>query len=257
MGKIDSSLNRSEGQRRHKPEQNLDAFKVSATSSIAKLLAQLLREKLYVRAFLPGGTEFAMGRIREQTEKYFDIEFLNDEARECRIDAGDRIDMVSRLDGIKVQFQVQRRETAQYSGATVLRCALPEVAYRLQRRDAFRVYPTPGTRLELVLRRESNREFAYEILNLSATGVGFALAADVPPVQIEQIFEHSRLELGTRVPIPCSLLVRSVSLIENRSEGYPVGRVGAQFINLPAPVQRRLQTYVQDLERAAIRAARA
>jgi c-di-GMP-binding flagellar brake protein YcgR len=105
----------------------------------------------------------------------------------------------------------------------------------------------------MVVRGNPGEEHEHDILDLSATGVAFRLREDQPTIREGQVIEHARMELGPQVPIPVSMVVRSVLKMNGGAPGHDTYRVGAEFANLPGPVERRIQVYVLDTERATRR----
>ncbi len=183
--------------------QILNQFRVSGPALVKSVLGQLAKRREAVSVFLPQTeNSFARGIVVEVTQDFVEIEVRRDDIAHVELANQLDLEFVSLIEGVKTQFQARLIRIETSDQLAYLQCALPETAYRLQRRDAFRVRPAPGSQPEIVVRTTPGAELSYEILDLSATGVAFVLSAGPYTLEVGDVLEHSRLELGPRVPIP-------------------------------------------------------
>ncbi|MCX7274611.1 MAG: flagellar brake protein [Burkholderiales bacterium] len=150
--------------------------------------------------------------------------------------------VVALPENIRIQFDCpQPRITGNGDRFEVI-CAMPTLIHRIQRRDAYRVRPPMRRPVQCVMRPFQGQERAYQVLDVSATGVALAIDPEFALPAIGEIWQHCRLEIPGYAPIPCDLDVR---VIGPAPEGDPPGnRIGCLF-HRPIPVQ----VYVRDAER--------
>lgn len=234
--------------------KSLEDFKVSAPSMVIALLAGLVEQRTILTVYKDlDNPTFVTGYPVHCDDSFIDLDISRDDAAQWDWLDKRRGVIVGFLQGIKLQFHPEVQMIRRENAAWFLRCSLPDFVYRIQRRGAYRVLSPLEQAPELVLRSSPGCETAYSVLDLSATGLAFELRPEATQVQVGDSFEHARLELGWRVPIPCSLAVRSVSAVQVEPCQGVIVRVGAEFVNLPAAIARDIQMYVYEAERAALR----
>lgn len=225
----------------------LDAFRISGTTAIRQLIQGLVSGHALITLYARRDHMFFVAtQVLEFDDGTIDFDLNTDAHRRNEILAGDDCIVVAFLDQIKIQFDVRILEARAAAGRWRLRCRAPETVYRLQRRDAFRVRPGPVLGATCVLRNAGRPETRRTIVDLSVTGVSLAWPQDEPPPPVDTVWEHSRIEVERRVPLPCTLVVRTVEHAEPGS----VARIGCAFTRLPPEIERALQCLVTDIERA-------
>lgn len=153
-------------------------------------------------------------------------------------------------DNIKTQFALRGLHVVHETPAVVtLRSLIPSELHRMQRRDAFRVSPPPDDAARCVRPLGDGSELACELLDLSAGGLSIRLPAGLAAPAFGEIWRHCRIEAGDRA-IPCELVVRR-ALDDAQVPG--AHRVAFAFHAPPSEVLRRIQLYVIDIEKRAIR----
>lgn len=186
-----------------------------------------------------------------------DLEFNTDEARRDAFRGAVGVTAVALLDRVKLQFGLGRFTLVGEGERGRIRAPLPRSLVRLQRRDAFRVEPTPSAVPRLWL-REHGGERSVRILDVSATGLAFEVVPDAVVPQVGTCLGACRLELPAMAPIRCDLLVRAVEPnvdpFSDPAEGAPL-RVGCAFDALEPSAARAVQVFV-NLAQARGRRAR-
>jgi c-di-GMP-binding flagellar brake protein YcgR len=179
-----------------------------------------------------------------------DFEFKTDDAREAAFRRADRLVGVAFPGGVKLQFELARFTIVDLPDPARLRAHLPERAWRIQRRDAYRVTPPPHGLARLHLPDgEAAREVA--VVDVSATGLAYlARSADAPEVGARMA--GALLGLPACAPIRCVLHVRDVA--PAFGEDRATLRVGCELEGLDPPAMRAVQVYVNA---AQVRARRA
>jgi c-di-GMP-binding flagellar brake protein YcgR len=162
--------------------------------------------------------------------------------------AGSRLSVKGRADGVEVNFEVEIVEHERPSSASeaLLRFLLPARAERLQRRGAYRIQAMRGGRLGELARRMNGSERRHAVLDLSGDGVGILVERNNAPSPGD-IWRNCRLEIDQEAPIPCDLTVRTLQALPHGNSL----RVGCAFERLPAEVRRSVERYVIDFQRAA------
>ena len=175
-----------------------------------------------------------------------DLEFNTDPARRDAFRGADGVTAVALLDRVKLQFGLARFTLVGEDERGRLRAPLPRSLVRLQRRDAFRVEPSPSAVPRLWL-REQGGERAVRILDVSATGLAFEVLPDAVAPQVGTCLGACRLELPAMAPIRCDLLVRvveaTVDPFSDPAEGATL-RVGCAFDALEPSAARAVQVFV-------------
>lgn len=172
------------------------------------------------------GARFAVGvSFPEDVKTQFTLDALSPIGRSARPDASDHL-------------------------PAALHAPLPPEAYRLQRRDAFRVCPPAEDEAHCVQRLEAGAELRHPLIDLSAGGLSIRLAPGSTAPAPGQIWRHSRIEAAGDLVIPCELMVRGLYR-DAAPDGAP--RVAFEFHAMPAEALRRVQVYVIDIEKRSRR----
>jgi c-di-GMP-binding flagellar brake protein YcgR len=157
--------------------------------------------------------------------------------------------VVALHEGVKLQFELDAQAIAPAPGSAQglwrLQARLPQIIYRLQRRDAFRVTPSAlaPAQLWLATPGQAGRERTVQVVDVSATGIAFRWPerTDAPPQQGSRL-ARCRLELAGTVPIDCTLVVTETRAGEDAAD--PRLRVGCRFEGLSPSEARAVQIYV-------------
>ena len=175
-----------------------------------------------------------------------------DNATNQRIERAERLDCVTRLDKIRIEFALSGHRPSFEDGRPGFRAALPDEVLRLQRREFFRLQ-TPATHsitclLPLPTLGGDERQTELRIIDISGGGVAVA----VPPTGIEfgpgAEFRHCMLNLPDSKPIDARLVVRNVFRITNR-DGIEMLRAGCQFLDMPRGAEDQILRYIMRAER--------
>jgi len=233
------------------PEQDLDKleeFKLTAEKPIRRLLNDLASKKALISLYSnEDPAVFIVSRLSAIDGDTIELEIQTEPARRASVLQHGYCTVVGFLDQLKVQFE------AVFIGADpeseAVRCKLPETLFRIQRRSAYRVRPPIGQPGQVAIRTEPGQEHHFELMDLSATGLSFKRTADEKLFELGELIQHARMELGPRVPIPCSFEVRAIIQLQVVTGMPAAWRIGCEFVNMPAEVERSVQVYVQDVER--------
>lgn len=229
----------------------LEAFAIRGEAAIRALLESVARRNTMLTVFAHDDHDtFLVTRIDAIGARGLVVDLTTESARAHRLADGGRSIAVCRLDGVKLQIPlgIERIDGHEGTGMS-MRCSLPEVVYRLQRRDGYRVRPMPGHAAAVVLRDGRGGELRYELYDISVAGLSFIADAD-RRWTVGDRHEHARLYLGVYSPLPCTLDVSSLKPFVCSQEANERWHVGCAFRYLSGEVERDLQRFVTDFQRA-------
>lgn len=237
------------------PEQDLEKlaeFKLTAERPIRRLLSELASKKALISLYSnEDPTVFIVSRIIAVEDDSIELEIQTEKVRRASVLQHGYCTVVGFLDQLKVQFEANFIDAD--PEAETVKCEVPALLFRIQRRSAYRVRPPIGQPGQVAIRHEAGQEHLYELLDLSATGLSFKRLADDQAFELGDLREHARMELGPRVPVPCSFEVRAIVPLQAVIGLPEAWRIGCEFVNMPAEVERSVQVYVQDVERTLLR----
>jgi c-di-GMP-binding flagellar brake protein YcgR len=228
----------------------IDEFRVGHPIEVLALLKRLVDGNVMVQLSAPGGaayTSVLWTVDAAQRRIGFDADPAHPQVRSL-LDAGEAT-AVAYLEAIKLQFDLRGLILVHGNNASTLQATLPEVMYRFQRREYFRV----RTRDDAVahLRHPSLPEMslALRVLDISVGGCALALAPQVPPIAAGIDIAGVRLDLDADTRLDATLHVQHVSsgLLSSASGS----RLGCSFASLDGPSQRALQKYIDLTQRRA------
>ncbi len=227
--------------------ETLARFEIRGALSVAQVIEDLVRERALITLYAPRDFgEFVVSRILHRDSRGIGFDFTTDDARRRALLGGDTLLVVAMLDRVKVQFGANDLRLKQSGDRATLHCAMPERIHRIQRRDAFRVRPSPLSGADCVVRTPEGMR-AYPLLDVSVGGIALSMPDGVPVPPIGHTWRHCHLDIAGYPAIPCELEVRFVGT--GLLEGSAGVRIGCVFVR-PAPeTERAVQVFVMDVER--------
>lgn len=237
------------------PEQDLEKlteFRLTSERLIRRLLGELAIKKALISLYSnEDPTVFIVSRIIAVEDGSIELEIQTEKARRASVLQHGYCTVVGYLEQLKVQFEATFIHVD--PEAETVKCEVPGLLFRIQRRSAYRVRPPIGQPGQVAIRQEPDQEHLYEILDLSATGLSFKRLVGNRSFELGELLEHARMELGPRVPVPCSFKVRAIVPLQTVTGLPDAWRIGCEFVNMPAEIERSVQVYVQDVERTLLR----
>lgn len=238
---------------KHLPDTDpelLQRFAVVQPAAVRRMVEVLSTHRELVTLYAADDhSTFLLTQIIAVGDKGLVVDMTTDGGRAERFRPGGRCIAICLPLNLKVQFEMEIVALDRTERSSTLRCAMPAVLFRIQRREAFRVAPPPGYGAALVIRTGDGGERRIELSDVSATGLGFSSPADETWIP-GQVIEHARLYLGHYAPLPCTLVVATVFPEAAAPGGAGRMRVGCAFRHLSGEVSRDLQRFVTDVERA-------
>ncbi len=230
----------------------LTPFEISDQMLIKSTLRELMRHAgaIYLTARQPNRLSVSARMVSFDATDIV-IEANVDDARLQELMSANAPCLIANLGFVQVQFDLHNLRLTSASNRIALCGAVPNVVYRIQRREGVRVRPFASQPIVCHMRSAQGRSTGWSVLDLSVIG----LALQVPALAIipatDTIIEHAQLEYGSDTPIPVHLAVRRCWLADDAPES---GRVlGCEFRYLDQNNERRLQLLITEIERASFR----
>ncbi len=230
----------------------LGSFRVDGALAIRSVLRELIRKRALVVLYdVRDPARFVASQVIEVGDRDLQLEFVTDDRRRQSIlDAGAAI-VVAFLEQIKIQFEARGLRASGTADALSVTCAIPDVLYRIQRRDAYRVRPLATDEAMVHVQDGRGGEHPYRMIDMSASGVAFAWPADEPPPELGTPLPRCRIGFAERPPLPVALVIRQVS--EGLAAEGGMRRIGCEYGALPPEIARAVQMTVLDFETRAAR----
>jgi c-di-GMP-binding flagellar brake protein YcgR len=217
-------------------------FRVRAPSEIASLLRTLQQQDTRISLSAPNGASLSCGVSRVDPERALlslDVGDGNEQLQALL--SADEITAVAYLDQIRLQFELLDPVLIN----THLRCQMPSVMYRFQRRETFRVQSnlsTPQVRLVHPLRPDL--DLNLRILDLSLGGVALLLPAEVAPFPPGCELASAQVILGRDIRFRTSLRLQNARPIDAKGNS----QLGWTFTQLDAEATLFLQRYIDQTQ---------
>jgi c-di-GMP-binding flagellar brake protein YcgR len=230
--------------------EDLERFQIHSRIEIVTVLRALIERRAQLTVHYGQGEEFMLSTLVAVNPDYEELVFdcSGDQGANARLLRSPRLNFVSSLEQVRIQFSAQRAEATAYDGLPAFRVRIPDALLRLQRRDYFRIAPPLASALvaRIADPRESSRTAELRILDISAGGIA---VADVP--------QGLRLETGM-VLEQCAVQLPDVGAVSFKAEvcnvvpnGAPGGavRCGLRYLDMPGAIAARIQRYILKLDR--------
>lgn len=226
----------------------IDEFRVTHPAERVSLLRNLADRSVLVQLSGPGGVAYTtvLWSVDAQQRRIsLDVDPAHPQVA-ALIDGGEAT-AVAYLDTIKLQFDLHGLVLLHGKSASVLQTALPDVVYRFQRREFFRVRTREGAQAHLRHPALPEMALVLRVLDLSIGGCALALPADVPPIAAGIRVAGVRIELDVDTQFSTELAIQHVSGgFHPQAQG---SRLGCAFGALDGAAQRNLQRFIDLTQR--------
>jgi c-di-GMP-binding flagellar brake protein YcgR len=164
------------------------------------------------------------------------------------LQASDEVLAVAYQDSIRIEFELAGLTLVKGQGQATLRCPLPPMLYRFQRRQAFRVQPLGSNYPRVRLQHPQWPEMPLDlrVLDLSVTGLALLLPPGLPPLAAGLTLPGVRVELERDTHFEATLSLQHAA---DNIDGPPGTRLGCAFVSLPAGAERELQSFIDLTQR--------
>lgn len=226
----------------------LDEFRVVHPAEVLSLLRRLVDGNVVVQLSGPGGAAYTTVLWAVDTHQRrisFDADAGHPQVAPL-VDGGEAT-AVAYLDAVKVQFDLSHMMLVRGPSGSALQATLPDVVYRFQRREYFRVRARDGAMARLRHPAVPDMQLELRLLDVSIGGCALALPPDIPPIGAGIRIGGVRVQLDTDTRFDATLAVQHVSGgFHPQARGT---RLGCSFVDLQGPAERALQRYIDVTQR--------
>jgi flagellar brake protein len=226
----------------------IDEFRVDRPDELLSLLRRLVDSAVLVQLCAPSGAAYTstLWAVDAQAQRIsFDADAAHPQIR-ALVDAGEAT-AVAYLDAIKLQFDLHGLMVTHGHNASALQARLPDVLFRFQRREFFRVRTRDSAVAHLRHPGPGGDKLTLRVLDVSVGGCSLQLPAETPPIAPGTLIDNVRLELDADTLLVVPMMVEHVSGGLGATPG--VSRLGCSFARLDGPAQRALQRYIDLTQR--------
>jgi c-di-GMP-binding flagellar brake protein YcgR len=224
-------------------------YQVDSDVEVAYVLRSLARGKAVVTAHVSGSKEFAVTAVLDvdvQTNVVTLDASANLELNQRLIESSP-VRFISNDEGVRVQFQALKVESALFKGRPALRITIPRSLYKMQRREYYRM-PTPilnPVTCSIPLGEEQVLE--KSLSDISLGGICLVGEFGEDPPALGSILERCSIGLGAIGTLRIDLCVRNTYLIALKN-GTHSRRTGCQFLEITPQQEAMVQRYIILLE---------
>lgn len=226
----------------------IDEFRVDHPEEVMALLRRLVASAVLVQLSAPGGAAYTstLWAVDAQARRIsLDADAAHPQIR-ALVEAGEAT-AVAYLDAIKLQFDLHGLMLAHGHNASALQAVLPDMLFRFQRREFFRVRTRDSAVAHLRHPASRGEMLTLRVLDVSVGGCALQLAADAAPIEPGTTIDGVRLELDADTLLIAPLVVQHVS--GGFGVNTRVSRLGCSFARLDGTAQRTLQRYIDLTQR--------
>jgi len=227
---------------------DLDEFRITSPTEIASLMIRLEAERCLLSLSGPQGDVFTT-LLQEVDPTHRRLQLSAEDSND-RLDAmleQGEVTAVAYLDRIKLQFDLDGLHAVRGERGRQLRAAWPEVLFRFQRRDTFRVQPL-GQKAPMIHFRHPERsglELHLRVLDLSLGGLGVFLPDGVPPLPTGVKISPCRLDLDDQTSLTVEMVIHHVTSIHPQTQG---SKLGCELLHVER-IDRALGDYINQTQK--------
>ena len=219
-------------------------FRVTDPGEQQRLLKQLRDGSVPVQLSAPGVPAVASQVWSlEPGERQISFSADADSLPMQQLAQSDEAVAVAYLDHVKLQFDLSGLLLVRAARSSALRAQWPDLLYRFQRRDSYRVrqFDRHGPRVQLRHPSLPDMRLTLRIVDLSVGGCALQLPDDVPMLQPGTELRGVRVELDDESSFEATLRLQHVSTLHGSGPGL---RLGCAFSQMDGAAQRQLQRYI-------------
>jgi c-di-GMP-binding flagellar brake protein YcgR len=234
-------------------DDGLEKFMLRGKRQIAQLLQELIDNRCLISAHTGGGHSFmtAVLRVDEERERIV-LDASPDADSNRRALAAERVQCVTLLNHIRIQFALSGLSSGQEQSHPALTAPIPKEMLRLQRREFFRLKVPLAHEVTCLLQAEDLArkpvQVSVRVIDIGGGGIAITMAPNAAELVIGGELPACRLNLPDGEPIELKLEVRNISRQIQRN-GVETLRVGLRFAALPRTAEARVQRYIFNTER--------
>jgi c-di-GMP-binding flagellar brake protein YcgR len=226
----------------------IDEFRVANPVEVMALLRRLVDSAVLVQLSGPAGAAYTSTLwSADAAARRISLDVNPAHPQVAALIDGGEATAVAYLDAIKVQFDVHGLMLVHGQRASALQALLPDVMYRFQRREYFRVRAREGAVAHLRHPLAPGPMLTLRVLDVSVGGCALALPPEAAPIPPGTVIDEVRLELDADTLFVAAIKVQHAS---SGFSGSPRGlRLGCAFHQLDGAPQRALQRCIDLTQR--------
>ncbi len=233
--------------------EDLSPYQIVSRRQIIALLRNMQERKQLMRLYINQGKEVVMTSILDVDEAsgYLVIDCAPDDAQNQRILASKRVDFEGTLDSVRVLFCGKDLARDQHANLPALSFPLPEIVWRLQRRECYRVGTPITNPVRCLVHADINgrvQNFSMPLINISIGGLALQDEQQLMDAFLGQLYSRCELILPDSGSVPINLRICNTQTIQ-RENGKTYRRLGCMFTNIDPLVLPLVQRYITRLER--------
>jgi c-di-GMP-binding flagellar brake protein YcgR len=224
-------------------------YQVDSDVEVAYVLRGLARSKAVVTAHVSGSKEFAVTAVLDvdvQTNVVTLDASANQELNQRLIESSP-VRFISNDEGVRVQFQALKVESALFQGRPALRITIPRSLYKMQRREYYRMHTPIVTPVKCSIPMGEDQVLEMSLSDISLGGICLAGEFGEDPPALGTILERCSIRLGSIGTLRIDLCVRNSYLIALKN-GTHTRRTGCQFLAITPQQEAMVQRYIIFLE---------
>lgn len=229
----------------------LDDYRITSPDEIEAMLRRIQEERALVTLSGPDGSTFTT--LLWSIDAPRGVICFNGESGDqplhAMLESGE-VSAMAYLDRIKVQFDLDGLVHVRGGQMEALNARLPQLVYRFQRREAFRVEPfsNQGPAAEFRHPGMPDMTVSLRVLDVSLSGVALFIPEDVPAITAGTRISQCHLRLDGDTELHVGLLIHYVTGVHPETRG---ARLGCELTGLEGR-DRALQHYINQTQKRRV-----
>lgn len=229
-----------------------DNHRISSAKEIEFTLQHIAQKGTRVALYYGDATDFILTTLLDADHEGLWLEQSPNAQENRRILDSEKLIFVSSHLQVKIQFTTTRANNVTHQGYSAFYLPFPDIIYRLQRREYYRLMAPVSEPLHCVISAgktvfKNLREFT--IMDISGGGVGLVCTETDTELVPGMSYPDCRIELPEVGAITGTIEVRNLVLLTSPS-GQVRKRAGCELKKLDAQSIILLQRYVTSMQRA-------
>jgi c-di-GMP-binding flagellar brake protein YcgR len=229
-----------------------ERYQVHSRLEIVSLLRAVADSHIAMTVYFNQGSEFIVTNVLDVNPEFEELilDMGADPKANQRLLQATRMTVVTFLDHIRLQFQVQHVEATVHRELPALRVRLPDALLRLQRRNFYRIRTSVAKPISVHFTDPADRKrrLSLRILDLSCGGIAMVAAEGEVALESGTILDGCRIDLPEVGVLNTALEIRNAGKHEEGAR-MSLRRYGCQFVGLAPALANAVQRYITKLER--------
>jgi c-di-GMP-binding flagellar brake protein YcgR len=229
---------------------DLERFRTRNPHEINRVLRDLVRQSELATLWFGASKDFVLTAVIhvDSERRQLLLDYGADEDANRRLLNADAVQFMANHNRVRVQFQLNGLQKADFGGLPAFAAAFPESMIRIQRREFYRLTTPVATPLQCHF---SVGEVATHatVVDISLGGIGLIEPAAnlIPELPPGLIIEGCVIELPDEGPFETAIEIRNGFDVIGRS-GTAYRRIGCRFLNTSSRMNAQIQRYIHRIE---------